>query len=178
VPASVLNLMEGVLRTMSLTRFLTVLVLVGLVVAGGAGVFGFSALVKVQPDEKQEEQPPAAKAPEKEIDPLLPLLKELAEQAKQEADARRQGYLVDQQGATQERLIGALGRQLKAELAVSPTKAARIAARERHLKAMQEVADIAQESFENGRFNIADLAQAKYFLTDAKIDLECEKRSR
>ena len=95
--------------------------------------------------------------------------------AEQEAKVRYEKYRAGAQDATLDLSISSCKRLLKAELELSKTKADRLAARERYLKLMKEVAKICKARYNLGRGSLADFSQAEYERLDAEIELEREK---
>lgn len=179
VPASVIRLMEGVLHAMSLNRFFLVMMVLALLVASGwGGAIGFYLLAQTSPPANESNRnPPAIKALEKE-DPLQALLQDRLKYAEEEVRALKEQFLAGRLLWNHETVARALGHLLKAELEMSKTKAARIAAHEKYLKELQELVKVDQARFEEGKVEFAQFAAAQYFLADAKIELEREKRSR
>jgi hypothetical protein len=72
-------------------------------------------------------------------------------------------------------VIDAAKHLLKAELELSKKKAERVAARERYLQVIKEIAKITGAQARVGRVSRAALASALYEQLDAEIELEREK---
>jgi RNA polymerase sigma factor (sigma-70 family) len=178
---SVTTLLEGVLHTMSLTKFLTItLVILGLLMASGAGlcaVYLWAGYARPKPQQQKPpsstEKNPALQAADKD-ETLLRLMQERLKIAQEEVKVRREEY----QGgrSVMDALAAASKRLLKAELQFHEGKEAeRRAAYKRYIDVMQDVANIAKAKHEVGRLSTADYLEAQYLLLDAKIEPEREK---
>ncbi len=112
---------------------------------------------------------------------LKALLKQRREQAKTELTIRYELYRVGANepttGApiTLTMLHAASKHLLKAEVELSEKKADRLAAHEKNVKLLKEVAKITEAQFRVGKVSTAALAQAQYEQLDAEIALEREK---
>ncbi len=95
--------------------------------------------------------------------------------AELEVKLRYQRYREGHQDGTIGLVIEGSSRLLKAELELSNKKADRVAAHERHLKWVTAGAKETKESYDVGRSNQADYAQAEYERLNAEIELEREK---
>jgi hypothetical protein len=146
-----------------------------LVALGEACVCGYYLRVQ-EPAAKQENpaRPPgkkaADKAPEKNADDLQALLRERLKLAQDILKLLRN----DPQARWHD-VIEASRRVLQADLELSPNKAARIAAHQRHVKVAEDLARFADKAAQAGGLHQADRQLSRYLLIDAKIGLEREK---
>ncbi len=160
---------------MSMKKLVMVLTVAAILILGGsigAGAYYFAAQ---QPSGEKKEAPPApaAKAPKKEADMLTTLMQERLKLVQEEVEIRQKLFKAGRVDALE--LIDATQRLFKAELELSPNKEARIAAHQRHVKAMEEFASIAERRLQAGRITAADARLGAYLVIDAKIELEREK---
>jgi RNA polymerase sigma factor (sigma-70 family) len=172
VSASILALVEGVVRTMFVSKLKTVVgvfVLCG-VVGTGAGVL---ALQPPPPQPDDPKVPAEAKAQEKQEDRLPGLLKARLEAAEAELQARRNEFFAGR--GTFDILIGASQRVLKAQRELSKNKQEQVAALEAHLRLLQEIHETNQSRFNAGRIAIAELKRGEFDRLDAEIELERAK---
>lgn len=142
-----------------------------LVALGGAGV-GVYYLRAQEPAAKGEKpaQPPGKKAAEKNADDLQALMRDrlkLAQEILKELRKSPQASWHD--------VIEASQRVLQADLELSPNKAARMAAYQRHVKVAEDLARFADKATKAGGLHETDSQLSRYLLIDAKIGLEREK---
>jgi RNA polymerase sigma factor (sigma-70 family) len=161
-PVAITRLTEGVLHAMFVTKLKTTLaVVLALVLIGGAGAYTWYLRAQ-QPVAEElgirfpEKVVRAKPAPAKSAEEIRKLLKERRAMAEQEAKVRYEKYRAGAQDATLDLSISSCKRLLKAELELSKTKADRLAARERYLKLMKEVAKICKARYNLGRGSLAD----------------------
>jgi RNA polymerase sigma factor (sigma-70 family) len=180
VSASITTLTEGVLHAMFLSKLKMVLAMSLMVAAlGSAGVCTYYLRAQ-EPATKRENpaQPPdkkaADKAPEKNADDLETLMQERLKLAQDVRKLTQERLMVDVNANWQD-VVAAFERVLKADLELSPNKAARIAAHQRHVKAAEEFARRADEWLRQRVISKLDGQLARYLLIDAKIGLEREK---
>jgi RNA polymerase sigma factor (sigma-70 family) len=199
VSASVLTLVEGVLRTMFMTKLkiAAVLLILGLVGAGtGLATYhrfpsdqpGSAVAVPGQPIPEEVQPPvseslPVALLSDEKVDALLaastandklkPLLKERYQAASVEMESRYKDFVAGR--GTLDILFGSSRRLLEAERELSDRKADQIAALERRWKILRAVEQLNQARFNAGRIPIHDLAVSRFHRLDAEIMLERAK---
>jgi hypothetical protein len=180
------------------------LLLAVLVLGAGAGVVTYQKLAAQQPDPKKAQIPelvaadqkaeklqddeadallkdlvlPADKVKEllatsKGSDKLKSLLKDRYEAASEELTARFKEFLIGR--GTLDILINSSHRLFEAERELSDKKADQIAAGEKRLRLLQEVEQVNQRRFDDGRIAAQDYAQSKYNRLEAEIWLERAK---
>jgi RNA polymerase sigma factor (sigma-70 family) len=184
---SITTLTEGVLHAMFLSKLKMVLTMSLMVaVLGSAGVCAYYLRAQ-EPGTKRENpaqppdkpaQPPdkkaADKAPEKNADDLKALLQERLKLAQDVLKLTQERLKVDINASFPD-VVEAFERVLKADLELSPNKAARIAAHQRHVKAAEEFARNVDGWLRQGVLSKRDGQLARYLLIDAKVGLEREK---
>jgi RNA polymerase sigma factor (sigma-70 family) len=177
---SVTALTEGVLYIMFMSKLKMVLAMSLMLAAlGSAGVCAYYLRAQ-EPASKREapvqplDKKVADKAPEKNADELTSLMQERLKLAQEVLKGSQERLMVDPNARVQE-VVDASLRVLKADLELSPNKAARIAAHRRHVKVAEDLARLADEAVRKGAMSKFDGKLAQYLLIDAKIDLEREK---
>jgi RNA polymerase sigma factor (sigma-70 family) len=108
-------------------------------------------------------------------DRLKKLLKERADTALEEWDARNKEFLAGR--ATLDSVHGAARRLRDAQLELSETKEERLAALGKYLQLMKAVEEVQQARYDAGRIPIQDLKESKYYRLEAEILLERAKNS-
>ncbi len=173
LPAGVVALAEGVLRTMLLTKLKMA---AAAVLAVGVLGFGANALrPQGQAAEEQSGQPVVAQAPAKDerATRLKELLAKRTEVAEKEFEARRAEWEAGK--LYFDFLTASAKRLLTARLEEAETKARRIDIREAYLKVVKEFEDVITAQYEAGRKPIAEVCQIQYERMTAEIELEREK---
>jgi hypothetical protein len=177
---SIITLAEGVLHAMFVSKLKRVLA-IGLTLAAlcGAGVCAYYLRAQetaakqrnpVQPPDKKA----ADKAPEKNADDLKALMQERLKLAQEVLKLSQERQMVDPNARWQD-VVDASQRVLKADLELSPNKAARIAAHQKHVKVGEDLARFAEKAVRDGVMRKSDGQLARYLLIDARIGLEREK---
>lgn len=143
---------------------------------GGAGVCAYYLCAQepaakgenpAQPSDKKA----AEKTPEKrDADDLQALMRERLAVAQ---DILKQLRKIPE--ANWHDVAAAAQRVLQSDLELSPNKAARIAAYERHVKVAEDLARFADKATQAGGLHQTDSQLSRYLLIDAKIGLEREK---
>jgi hypothetical protein len=179
-PDSVINLVDGMGKTMLLEKCRSLmLVLLVVTLLGLAGIGALLAQAPLAPGIVVAWAP----VPENQKPPT-PAEQRLAERIKDLLDERRRSALIwatqqDEQfiagRGTLDVLLHATERLAHAELELAATKERRIAIRQDQVERMKKYLDINKARFEAGRASIADVEQTRYFYLDARIELEREK---
>jgi RNA polymerase sigma factor (sigma-70 family) len=168
VPALVLELYEGGMRTMLMSQWMTAAA-VGLLTATGA--IGFTAVGLGGQDKAttSKSQPPASNATQRQPVDKPPVdfdspetLSTQADRwvaaAQQRLDAQRAYY--EQGRITIDRYIDASEQLMRAEIAVSATKDRRVAAAKANMDRIAEIVKVEQAQLEKGRGTSSDVAEA------------------
>ncbi|MHB1424998.1 MAG: RNA polymerase sigma factor [Gemmataceae bacterium] len=174
---SITALTEGVLHAMFLSKLKMVLAMSLMLAAlGSAGACAYF-LGAQEPATKRENpvQAPdkkvADKAPEQNADDLKALMQERLKLAQAVLEMTRK-KMKDDVNANRQDFVSASLQVLKADLEFSPTKAARIAAHQRHVKVVEDFARFADKAVREGAMSKLDGQLMRYLLIDAKIGLE------
>jgi hypothetical protein len=167
VDVQVAALAEGALRDMLLNKLKVALVLLTVVVAGGAvGVLTLAAkpAVPLAETPKTDKDKPGAAT----RDRIRKLQVERRDALKAEVEARQQEF--DAGRGTLESLLKTSGFLLEAELDLATTAQQRIAAHAAHLKLAKEIEENTEARYNAGQVKVADLYQARAARMKAEID--------
>jgi RNA polymerase sigma factor (sigma-70 family) len=176
VTPRVAALVEGVLRTMMMTKvkLWAMLVLVVCMAGVGGGLLAFRGRAsEPQGTKPNNNAPPPPNADDKakkeaEIAAKLSALRQAKrDTATKEFDARRQQFLA---GRGMLELLGGSSRPLlESELAMADTTAGRCQQYQAHLERMKEIEQTMQERFDAGKISIEDLLCARYWRLEAEL---------
>jgi RNA polymerase sigma factor (sigma-70 family) len=172
VSPQVATLTQGVLEAMFLTRLKITLavVLAAAVFASGAGVLALRLRGAEPPAPKNQDPPaPAAKAADRQRE----LTQALAEAAKEQYEARWKEYLAGRTAS--DFLLPWSAHWLNAQLALSETKADRLAAYQAHFERMKAVEEVAKAKFDAGSIAVTQYTQTRYHRLEAELWLEKAK---
>jgi RNA polymerase sigma factor (sigma-70 family) len=181
---SITTLAEGVLHAMYMTKIkaAAAMVLLLATMGGGVGFYYLKAQAPLAPQIKATDKQPEAAKPAKEgKERIKELLEKRKERAEKEWTIRWNLYKVgsNEPGSgtpiTLTQVIAASKHLLKAEAELSDKRADRVAAHERNVERLKEIAEVSQVQFKVGRLFEAAVAQAQYEQLDAEIALEREK---
>jgi RNA polymerase sigma factor (sigma-70 family) len=179
----VLTLMEGVVHAMFVSKVKMVVgVLLALVLATGAGVFGYHALAAQPPQDPKpgSEQAKQTKTKTERDDERLaavalqqklqPLMQKRLDAVKMQLQARMEELLAGK--TTVDVLLSASAHLAKAQQEMTDKKADQFKILESQFQRMKLVAQILRVRFEAGKTNIGEVSQADYYRYDAEIALE------
>lgn len=182
VPPSILALAEGVLQAMYWTKIKLAAIVLMLATMGGAGVgvYYLNAQGPAPETEKPVKGPGKTVADQdsgKKTDELTALMQERLKLAQDVLKATQERQRSDI-NISQQDLVDASERVLKADLELSSNKEARIAAHKRHVKMAEDFARSADAAIKGGFLKQSDALLMRYLMIDAKIGLEREKERK
>jgi hypothetical protein len=146
----------------------------------GVGVYYLNAQGPVPKTEEPVKGPGktvADTALGKKTDELTALMQERLKLARDVLKATQERQMTDLNFSQQD-LVDASERVLKADLELSPNKEARIAAHKRHVKVAEDFARFANDAVKGGVLRQPDALLMRYLMLDAKIGLEREKERK
>jgi RNA polymerase sigma factor (sigma-70 family) len=203
--ANVVSLVEGVMRTMLMTKWqkIGVIFLTCFMLSGGAGFITYqklSAQAPAAPAARQDSNVQAAQdkaefdldaigaprlktAQVEELLKIVPendrmknLLRDRYEAAAMSLEARGKEFLAGR--GTLEILFLQSARCLSAELEICRRKPDRILAMERHFQLLRGIEQVNKARYDAGRIPVQDWKESEYFRIDAEIALERAKTER